>query len=335
MPLVKTGSKPRRATRVGAAQRERGPGECVEPQPLDAVRVLGGEPPEERVRQPAARGERDAGGLDRPARVEQQRLGAEHVVVGEGLAERGQPARRDGGVVVEEHDDVAGRVREREVVAEREAVVLGAVVDPHPLVTSLARQPVEGRGHLGRGAVVPDDDLDVTLPPAISDSTHAVVSSLSSYVGTITDVSPDVGVRASRAAQSTRCRLSTTRRQSPGGGRSARRRSGNRRRTPMLGTNSTSVPWRIRRSSSQATGSAGSTGPRPRSASRWATSRTGSTSGAGVRKTTLLAVATLALELVGDERLPQSRPGAPAGPAPTSRRRRGTRRTPPSRGPGR
>ena len=145
--------------RVGVAQRERGPRERVEPQPLDAVRVLGREAPEERVRQPAARGERDAGRLDRPARVEQQRLGAEHVVVGQGLAERCEPAGRD----------LVSLLRNTTTspVACASARLLPSA---KPWFSGLwwtctrsARQPVEGRGDLGRGAVVPDDDLDVAL----------------------------------------------------------------------------------------------------------------------------------------------------------------------------
>ena len=143
---------------VGAPQGQRGAGERVEPEPLDAVGVLDREAAEEGVRQPAAGRERDAGGLDRAARVEQQRLRAEHVVVAERVAERRQPARRDGGVVVEEDHDVAGRVREREVVAEREAVVLGAAVRPGP-----GRRPAgpSAAAISGDRAVVPDDDLDV------------------------------------------------------------------------------------------------------------------------------------------------------------------------------
>ena len=112
------------------------------------------------------------------------------------------------------------------------------------------------------------------------------MSSASSYVGTITEVSPAVGVRASSAAQSTRCRLSTAWRQLPAGGRIARRRSGNRRRTPIAGTELDLGASAHQQVEQPAAGSAGSTGPRPSNASRWATSRAGSTSGAGPRNTT-------------------------------------------------
>ena len=139
---------------------------------------------------------------------------------------------------------------------------------------------------------------------------------------------PGVGVRASSAAQSTRCRLSTTRRQSPGGGRSARRRSGNRRRTPMLGTCSTSVPWRIRKSSGQAAGRRGRPGPAEQ---RLALGHQPRRLDVGRRraKTTLSPLPRSPSSPSATTAGPARR-AAPAGPAPRSRRRRGTRRTPPS-----
>ena len=125
-----------------------------------------------------------------------------------------------------------------------------------------------------------------TGSPVISDSTHAVVSSASSYVGITTEVSPGVGTRASSADQSTRWRLSTASRWLPGRGRSALRRSGKRRRTPTSSTLSTARSLRSTKSSSPPSPAPGSIPPPSTSSWRRTSTRDASTSHAPPGRTT-------------------------------------------------
>ena len=173
-----------------------------------------------------------------------------------------------------------------------------------------------------RGAVVPDDHLE-SPSSASSDSTQAVVSSLSSYVGTMTAGQP--GGRRAGLERGPVDEVPVEHDAAPVAGRGPQRAPAVREPAAYADARHQLDLGAAGASGGRAArppGSAGSTGPSPSSASRWATSRAGSTSGAGVRKTTVSPL----------PRSPSSSSATNGRPSATSRSSRsGTQESPASR----